>query len=637
MLLHCCTAQLYVASQTPNLTFQTANARQINDSTAAMSIPTPETSQSISLSSQSGIKAICRKLYDLFPSQHDSDLIIGSGGTSLFLQFFSLSHSEIFSGNSRPASSLSALPNSSSHPVLLIRTLLYLAIGIQQLHPSNFDFKQLELGSSPWDAMTQYLEAASDFITGNDRYLDSLEALECFMLEGYYHMNTGNLRKAWLLFRRAIGLGQLMGLHRGSTRAVKVLDQQNKANAAFMWYRVVYADRFLALLLGLPASTAQNNAFASEELLNSETPIGRLERVHCVISGRIIERNENMTDDGFAATQSIDSSLQKAAKSMPAKWWLLSNVSSETAVENMEDLMRIIVQIMHFNLHILLHLPYMIRVSPERRFDYSKIACINNSRELLTRYIRLRSFNQVTFCSRSIDFSAFTGCLTLLLAHLDSHRSNNGMDDFLAHQRDSDRVMVEEAVQLLLLDDRPNHDVLAQQTASILKCLLSIEANASGDGTIGAIDAENTDQALRLTIPYFGTVNISRDGIIRTPGTSCSQSLSNSTTVDNATDSPCDLGLAFTRSTAFLKGQDSFISPPTTTAGSECQQTPYQQSDVEQVPWETLPATPSMNLQTEFFPNIQHYPVSLNAEVQDWALQGVDRAFFENLLRGDGL
>lgn len=456
------------------------------------------------------------------------------------------------------------------------------------------------------------------------------------MLEGYYHMNTGNLRRAWLLFRRAIGLGQLMGLHRGSTEAVKLLDPHYKANASFMWYRVVYADRFLALLLGLPASNTQNSIFASEELLRTETPIGRLERIHCVISGLIIQRNENMTDDGFAATQSIDSSLQRAAKSMPAKWWLLSNIGEDGAVEKLEDLMRIIVQIMHFNLHVLLHLPYMIRVSPERRFDYSKIACINNSRELLTRFIRLRSFNQVTFCSRSIDFSAFTGCLTLLLAHLDSHRSNNGMDDFLAHQRDSDRVMVEEAINLLLLDDRPNNDVLAQQTAAILKCLLAIEADASGDGTSSGTDSEKTDKGLRLTIPYFGTVNISRNGIVKSTRAGYSPDLSSSTAINTTMNSPCEGSLACLQSAAFLEGQESFITPPTTTAGSENQQTLYQQSDVEQVPWENLPNSPSINLQTDFFPNIQHYPVGLNAEVQDWALQGVDRAFFKNLLRGDG-
>jgi len=101
-------------------------------------------------------------------------------------------------------------------------------------------------------------------------------------------------------------------------------------------------------------------------------------------------------------------------------------------------------------------------------------------------------------------------------------------------------------------------------------------------------------------------------------------------------NSPCDGSLACPQSAAFLDGQESFITPPTTTTGSENQQTLYQQSDVEQVPWENLPNSHSINLQTDFFPNIQHYPVGLNAEVQDWALQGVDRAFFKNLLRGDG-
>jgi hypothetical protein len=581
------------------------------------------------------LKSTRRKLHELFPSHHDANLIIGNGGTSSFLQFFSMPSRDIFAGIGRSASSLAAIPSPSSHPVLLVRSLLYLAIGIQQLHPSTFDINQLNLGKPPLEAMTEYIDAASDFIASNDRLLDSLEALECFMLEGYFHMNNGNLRRAWLLFRRAVGLGQLMGLHRGKTEAIKALDPQNEANASFMWFRTIYADRFLALLLGLPASSAQNSIFASEDQLRADIPNGRLERIHCVISGRIIERNENMTGDGFATTQDIDFALQRAAKSMPAKWWLLSSKSEDPTFGELEDLMRVILQIMHFNLLVLLHLPYMIRVSPERRYDYSKIACINNSRELLTRFIRLRSFNRVTFCSRSIDFSAFTGCLTLLLAHLDSHRSNNGMDDFLAHQRDSDRAMVEEAIRFLLLDDRPNNNVLSEQTAAILKCLLAIEADASDDGTNGGTGTKNADRGLRLTIPYFGMVNISRAGIVKSTGNDSSPAFSSSTAPETATNSPGDLSLTSTHSAPFLKAQDSFISPPTTITENTSELAAFQQPDVEQAHWEALPAAPSINLQTDFFPNIQHYPVGLNAEVEDWALQGVDRAFFENLLKGN--
>lgn len=483
--------------------------------------------------------------------------------------------------------------------------------------------------------MAQYLDSASNFISGNDRYMDSLEALECYMLEGYYHLNTSNLRRAWLLFRRAIGLGQLMGLHRGHTEAVKVLDPRNEAHALFMWYRVVYADRYIALLLGLPASHTQDNMIASDELLRILTPIDKLERVHCVISGRIIERNENMMDDGFAATQNIDSCLQKAAKSMPAKWWLLSYTGEDAAaVKTLEDPMRIIVQLMHFNLLVVLHLPYMIRVSPERRFDYSKIACINNSRELLARFIRLRSFSQVTFCSRSINFSAFTGCLTLLLAHLDSHR-NNGMDDFLAHQRDSDRDTVEEAIELLLLDDRPSMDLLAQQTGAILKCLLAIEAEASNDDARTQTETETAGRGLRLTIPYFGTVNISRNGIIKSSEIIHSEDSPRPSGANTPGNSACDISSTAGHSSIFLKGQSSYISPPATTAASNFPQTQYP--PIQQVSWDHPPNVPSIGLQTDFFPNIQHYPVGLNAEVQDWALQGVDRAFFENLLRGDNL
>ena len=49
------------------------------------------------------------------------------------------------------------------------------------------------------------------------------------------------------------------------------------------------------------------------------------------------------------------------------------------------------------------------------------MTCVSASREILSRYLALRSFNDITHSCRIIDFIALMAAITLLLAHLDDH------------------------------------------------------------------------------------------------------------------------------------------------------------------------------------------------------------------------
>jgi hypothetical protein len=123
-----------------------------------------------------------------------------------------------------PASRLSSLPHPKNHPVLLSRALLYLALGIQNLHPAAFDLGQLDLGCTPVAAMQKFLDTACRLVTSNDELIECLEGLECLVLEGVFCINCGNLRRAWRVFRRAISVAQFMGLHRGDYTDISILD-----------------------------------------------------------------------------------------------------------------------------------------------------------------------------------------------------------------------------------------------------------------------------------------------------------------------------------------------------------------------------------------------------------------------------
>lgn len=97
--------------------------------------------------------------------------------------------------------------------------------------------------------MKRYLDTASRLVTSNDELIESLEGLECLVLEAVFHLNAGNLRRAWLFFKRAIGLAQLVGLDSGNIVNLMVLDPNSIVSPAIMWYRIVGQDRYLALVL----------------------------------------------------------------------------------------------------------------------------------------------------------------------------------------------------------------------------------------------------------------------------------------------------------------------------------------------------------------------------------------------------
>lgn len=234
--------------------------------------------------------------------------------------------------------------------------------------------------------MRRLLDTATKLVTGNEELLGSLEGLECLILEGTFYINSGNLRRAWLAFRRALGLAQLMGLHNGNTLSLVSLDSESIASPSFMWYRIVHQDRYLALMLGLPAGTGETAIAVPAPLTPGDCASEYHEQIHCTIMGQIIARNNrgDVAKD-FSKTQEIDLALQKAAQSMSSGWWLLPSPKRRRrgdAGETLEDVLRILVHITHFHLLILLHLPYMFRTCPERSYGYSKAACVNSSREL---------------------------------------------------------------------------------------------------------------------------------------------------------------------------------------------------------------------------------------------------------------
>ncbi|KAL7619832.1 hypothetical protein AAE478_010377 [Parahypoxylon ruwenzoriense] len=124
-------------------------------------------------------------------------------------------------------------------------------------------------------------------------------------------------------------VGQLMGIHR-ATSHLKAIDPNTKFDVQFFRYRIVSTDNFLRFIPGLPQGSLDRST-ATQAALGNDASMGRLERMHCVIASRILERNDaGLGSYDFSATQKIDMELQEAAKIMPSGWWLAPNPALRT-------------------------------------------------------------------------------------------------------------------------------------------------------------------------------------------------------------------------------------------------------------------------------------------------------------------
>lgn len=632
---------------------------------------------------------------------------------------------------------MAELPGPDVHPVLLAKKLLYFSILLQYCGTEFYAALQMSRaqGLTQPQAMARMADIAINHVTTNDELIGSMDGLECVMLEGLFHGNWGNLRRQWMTIRRAMVLAQLMGLHRGpeNHQPLKVLDpRQRRIFPAHLWFRIVSTDRYLSMMLGLPQGSL-DRGMANEALLANDTPMGRLERLECIIASRILERNESGASlvDSLAVTLQIDLELQRVAKVVPAKWWLVpafTEMMADTEAMFFATT-RLVNQIFHYGMLINLHLPYMLSLSPagsqphHSKFEYSKVTCVNASREILSRYIAYRGVNHVAFCCRPVDFFAFTASMALLLAHIDNHSTRarsmqtaqqrqsalaaedavvddiRGMDglqlnysaDFLGHSRFSDRGMMEQVLENMDNVSQASADVVSRKSAEVLRRLLEMESEAvegTADGTgMGSSQhvhgQGNVDAGmLEMYIPYFGTIKIAKEGTLISK--EVPKAVKTGTTADVDVPPQPQTPIAETRQQSLPRFPGfNNVSPPdqqlkqqqlrqqersgldinglvhsnTATKNtftvdmalellSQNQQQqlgsnlPQQSSrDTQLVGVEALPLTfsgtglRSTSLVEDTVRQNMTYP-GMTADINDWAFQGVDMAFFDSLMRG---
>jgi hypothetical protein len=508
---------------------------------------------------------------------------------------------------------------SESHPVLLARQMLLFAVGLQHLSPT----KAIPgLTKHHRAIMEQLADSAIKLVNTNDALLGTLEGLENLILEGFYHIDGGNIRRSWITMRRAVMTAQLLGLHRPGHYRFKIINQQNDLDPAVMWACVVSTEQFLCLLLGLPTSTSGAN-FTIPRATSACVESGNLPVLIPDVVRKIIERNQmHAPQEALDVTQEIDQELLRVTEQWPPAFWRPLQLAGleVNSVDAFRETRRAWDHIFYYSLVNQLHLPYMLNPRHISQRVYSRIACASASREILIRQIAIRTFNPITAGCRMGDFVALIAGMTLMLAHILSH-CNKGTENLLIHHRVGDRATVKRALECMESMLELHEDVLTAKCAALLKNLLDIEAGPtdrhSDDGQ------EDGQDVLIVNVPYVGTIRIARDGI-------------SITSLDTEQEQVAHEGVTIGGFGSIHVGtpRDSDYHADVVTSDAVTPQVNKQAvrpSSARKHGGHNVQAMPedAFALPEEPFPDA-------SAGMEEWLFQGLDTAFFDVLMSGAG-
>lgn len=381
---------------------------------------------------------------------------------------------------------------------MIAKALLWVTICLQQL-PQGFDIESLELRCPPARLIAKCVNIVAQSISSDETLVTSVDGLECLVLQGIFYNNDGKLRSAWLSYRRALNVAQILGLHRLAPGVAH--DSETESRARHIWNHIIYADRYLSLMLGMYHGIT--DVALDFQRCPSETPSSSSMDLLCRIAGSIIERNQTFTTVTplmVRMTQTIDSELMSIGPPLIADDYTIP--SSGKSVERAEGYRKLMTQLWYYQLLASLHLPLLLESGTQRRHDYSRQSCLEASRHMIECYTSIRRLTADSFCCKSLDFQAFTAAVTLMINILEpGDRPQSNSDDWLA---------VESVMSILekLAEGQPP-DKVASRGFSVLRTLKDV---ASGNmptqfaASQGPATEDGQPGRIKVDIPYFGTI-----------------------------------------------------------------------------------------------------------------------------------
>lgn len=393
----------------------------------------------------------------------------------------------------------------SEKPAEIAKIMLCIALSINQL-PQDFDWGRVSMKENPAELMERYISTVDRLIIQDDEIAATIDGLECMILEAKYHINLGRPRRSWLLYHRAIAFGQLLGLHRLSMRRPKQPDTEYYRQL-MVWTHLVMGDRYLSLVLGLPYSVAEtfvSSSIAEAAAVAQDSAAGEayLARMAPLMT-KIIDRNQSPSTMPYSHTLNLDRELDDLHSTTPKTWWTTERLPGTTVEEHFD---RLQAQFFHYHAKVLLHMPFMLRSSADKLYQYSHTATLNAAREMIRYFDALRGAESVgPHICKLLDFQAFTAAMLLLLniCGYNSHTRGTVPQQPDLEQDQEDSALIDRTITLLRIAANEPGGVVASQCAKALDML--------GKVRTGLCDTEKKDahkESCQIAIPYFGTITI---------------------------------------------------------------------------------------------------------------------------------
>ncbi|KAF2001938.1 hypothetical protein P154DRAFT_432092 [Amniculicola lignicola CBS 123094] len=429
-----------------------------------------------------------RALIALLPSQHDADIIFESTNCWTIMSMYKPAK-DVFVNKDRQSYALDMSAIAQEHSIVVARTLLHLAICIGSL-PPQFQVSRLSAIWSLDATMENYVTTVTSLVTSCDEQMSTLPGLETLCLLATYHMNSANLRQAWLIIRRALNLAHLMGFHRIITQPTTNPPIESVEAAKFVWRLFVDADRYLGLHLRLP--------FAAEDYpLPENTGLAQIHR--CKLGSlmrQISDLDREFTSQSYVQALALDEKLDSIMKQMPHEFWEVPNVpSTARSEESAQVLERLVTQIWHFQLKIFVHLPFLLRAAKDSRYEFSKLTATQSSRNIIMRWFALRNADITQACCRWAELGVFIATVTIVLDILIEMSTREKAE--VQRTRGSDFAMVCRVIaEMEKLAKSSTREKIAARSVIVIKKLIS------------SLDPRRAGTRTRVSIPYFGTIEV---------------------------------------------------------------------------------------------------------------------------------
>ena len=309
--------------------------------------------------------------------------------------------------------------------VALTKILLSLAICIQQL-PRDFDFRTTRLLPSPHILQGQYLSTAEAVLSAKQGFCNTIDGLECMLIQIKFYVNMGKPRTAWLICQRGMSVCQVYGVNGLLNHSKDPIQRRWQIAFQVYWAR----DQHLSLLLGLPCY----NCGDQRSVIDIRTIPHEGDRMQAIwtnlsiLAGQIADRNLHASNMNLKMTLDID---EKIRERMPVDWWLPEPDAQSSIIESKNYHHS---KFVFHNTRKLLHLPYMLKAMTDPTFAYSRDITLDASRKMIEIYGILRDDKSplITICNAE-DFYAFTAALVLviqLLGPSTSHSQRQDSEDY---------------------------------------------------------------------------------------------------------------------------------------------------------------------------------------------------------------